>query len=264
MRYPAQAAALLYLERGYSFYPAMPGSKTPAFDLLPKAKAPDGIWRPTWRIYRDRQPTKGEIRHWFRRDPAPNIVWVCGVGGLTIFDLDSAAAIEMVRAIGLPDAPTVASRRGEHVYFNYSGPQLKYDFMDEAELLGEGRCCTAPPSVHETGHRYAWLRPLSEVPALPTWVIKAAQKPLPRPQPVPQQREKGEPYAMAALRNECNKLRNCGGRRNSATRTCAYTLRRWVPVLGFDRIASEIEQAAVATGLSESEARPVIRRGLTA
>jgi len=168
---------------------------------------------------------------------------------------------------GRPNTPAVRSRRGMHLYFAYHAYDLKYDALSGMELLSDGRSCTAPPSIHETGHLYRWITPLSvPLAPLPDWLIRATTRP-PRPVRPPTEiptGERGERYALGALRNKLQELQMCGERRNDATHLAAWRLREFVPVLGYERIAGELEAVAVSLGLSPTEARGAIRSGLSA
>ena len=71
---------------------------------------------------------------------------------------------------GHPDlaatAPTVQTSSGYHVYVTMDPiPRLKVSGVKNGELRGTGAYVLAPPSIHPTGHQYAWVNPLID--ALP-------------------------------------------------------------------------------------------------
>ena len=58
--------------------------------------------------------------------------------------------------------PTVKTSRGFHVYFRWVGSKTQR--FEDGDLQGEGCYCVAPPSPHEAGVMYEWVRPFTDTP----------------------------------------------------------------------------------------------------
>lgn len=86
-------------------------------------------------------------------------------GNLAVRDFDNMAAYERWASEYLSFAetlPTVETGRpGRHVYLR-SKNRLKTQSFDDGEFRGDGAFVVAPPSRHETGTAYQWLRGIPE------------------------------------------------------------------------------------------------------
>jgi len=126
------------------------GSKEPHFAALEHVHGST-----QWKRLGLRSASEPEIRAWFEFDPRANVGIICGQasGGLVVADIDRPASARDLR-----HPPTVIARakRGPHIYFQAAGP---VETMGAAwgELRGDGSYVVAPPSVHKSGHEYAWL-----------------------------------------------------------------------------------------------------------
>src|SRR5262249_22762622 len=83
--------------------------------------------------------------------------------GLAVLDVDprnggDLALEDLVHTYGpLPETPLVISGgKGPHHYFGLTGPLGKFDPGPELNLQADGALVVAPPSLHHSGHRYAW------------------------------------------------------------------------------------------------------------
>jgi hypothetical protein len=179
------AAALDYLRRDWSVVPQLPGRKHPCIK---------------WKPYQARRPDEEEVRRWFTQWPGAGIAAVLGpVSGLFIIDVDGEEAHQtlIARLGNEPAAPKVLSGSGlpyrYHLYFRH--PDLKTrakltPWHENLEFRGEGGLITVPPSIHQSGDRYAWApgRSVDEMPlpALPAEVLAALQLPRVSSTPLPE------------------------------------------------------------------------------
>lgn len=150
MRNPFLDAALGYREAGLHPIPLLPRSKRP---LVP------------WREYQERMPTVEEIQGWWAVCPDANVAIVLGRGAFAV-DVDGPDAEAALKAAGidLGNGPSSKTSRGRHVFFAGASPD-KIGLLTHVDVRGVGYV-VAPPSVHESGHVYAWERPI--VGSLPT------------------------------------------------------------------------------------------------
>jgi hypothetical protein len=135
-----------------------------------------------WKRYQTRRACMNTIRRWFL-DKEYGVAVVFGdiSGGLVRRDFDTMESYsqwagdfpELAEAL-----PTVATRRGRHVYATATPANLQAlrDLIDKPEgtgcirttdgelRVGVGSYCVVPPSVHPLGHIYQWLVPLPEGP----------------------------------------------------------------------------------------------------
>jgi hypothetical protein len=105
-----------------------------------------------------------QIRHWWTQWPHANVGILTGErSGLAVLDVDprngGALALEdLTQSYGpLPDTPMVISGgKGPHHYFGLDGPLRKFDPGPGLNLQADGAQVVAPPSLHQSGNRYAW------------------------------------------------------------------------------------------------------------
>lgn len=130
-----------------------------------------------WKQYQDRRTTE-MLKLWFS-GPRPSNWWVATgrISGVVVLDIDSEQAEEYWQQ-RLPDelAATTCSRtaKGHHYWFAISTDDLvpSWSHHDEAtglqwDVRAEGTGVVAPPSVHESGHVYEWIRDPSHLQPLP-------------------------------------------------------------------------------------------------
>ena len=166
------AAARAYFARGWSVIPVEPRGKRP---------------RVPWTAFQHRLPSQAEVDEWFRRWPDANVGIVTGaVSGLVVIDVDprhggEASLQELERSHGpLPRTVEAATGGGgRHLYFAHPGGTVanRVGLAPGIDLRGDGGCVVAPPSVHSSGRRYAWVdaRAPGESPLAPapTWIRTA-------------------------------------------------------------------------------------------
>jgi len=161
------AAALDYRARGYAPLPLDPsGNKQPYFAALERVHGSS-----SWTQLAARLASDPEIRAWFEYDPNANVGIICGQasGGLVVADFD-----RLVSADEFQHPPTVIgqAKRGPHIYFKVDGP-FSTTATPWGELRGDGSYVVAPPSIHESGHRYSWLVGPAECGLAPLAALKA-------------------------------------------------------------------------------------------
>lgn len=165
-----EAAALAYAARGWSPIPIEPRGKRP---LVP------------WLEFQQRIADGGEIAAWFARWPDANIGIVTGrVSGIVVVDVDARhgglhSLRELERAHGALPTTVEATTGGggRHLYFALADAAMhnRVGLRAGIDLRGEGGCVVAPPSIHPSGRRYAWVKgraPDALAPAaLPAWFV---------------------------------------------------------------------------------------------
>lgn len=177
---PLHAAALGVLARGWSVIPVEPRGKRPIV---------------AWTKFQSRQATPQEVERWFRAARTPNLGVVTGaVSNLVVIDVDvqhggsqSLARLELEHG-NLPD--TVEARTGgggRHLYFSHPGGVVhnRVGLAPGLDVRGDGGCIVAPPSVHPSGQRYAWIPGHAPdeiaLATLPAWLLHLARPPAARP-----------------------------------------------------------------------------------
>jgi hypothetical protein len=169
-----EAAAFAYAARGWSPIPIEPRGKRP---LVP------------WLEFQQRIADAGEIAAWFARWPDANVGIVTGrVSGIVVVDVDAqhgglASLRELERAHGAlpPTVQAITGGGGRHLYFALGDAPLhnRVGIRPGIDLRGEGGCVVAPPSLHPSGRRYAWVEgcaPDALAPAaLPPWFAALAR-----------------------------------------------------------------------------------------
>jgi len=126
----------------------------------------------------DAPVTLDTVRGWLTRWPDCQPGILCGPQfGLMVLDLDTAAALAYADVSGLPDAPTVRTRRGLHVYFqcpedvsiSYVG---KNALIPGLEIKADGMVL-APGCIHPSGTEYTAITPLDAPrPDAPDWLLQ--------------------------------------------------------------------------------------------
>jgi putative DNA primase/helicase len=136
--------------RGFSVFPVVYGTKTPAI--------------PSWAEYQHRSPTFDELAEWFGSSRRLNVAVVTGkVSGLFVLDIDSDAALAWANEHLPPCNMRVRTAKGVHLYFPYSGDlrvrnKVRTKFQGEhldIDVRGDGGYVVGPGSVHRSGLVYA-------------------------------------------------------------------------------------------------------------
>lgn len=119
------------------------------------------------------------IEKWWRKWPNANVGIATGQqSGLCIVDIDGPEGArllgELVRVNAvLPATLQVTSGRpdgGRHLYYACTAPS-GISAGGGLDLRGDGGLVVAPPSLHRSGTRYDWVRPLQKIAELPAWLL---------------------------------------------------------------------------------------------
>lgn len=121
-----------------------------------------------WRDFKERLPTKAELRTWFTAMPKANLGTVTGViSGIVVVDVDGPIGVRSARALGFNR--TLTSRTGGggyHLFYSTSEAILSRGRLyDGIDLKGEGGFVVLPPSAHISGKLYRWFRQRALAPA---------------------------------------------------------------------------------------------------
>ncbi|NJD37236.1 MAG: DNA primase [Geobacter sp.] len=152
-----------YAARGISVIPVRHKDKKPSI---------------SWKKYQQEHPDDETLVEWFS-DAKMNIGIVTGsISGITVVDFDTEEAIADAAARGfLTEGPIVLTSKGLHAYCKYANGHRNFQKNPDLpgiDLRGEGGYVVAPPSIHESGHIYAWLdgRGLDQpLPEVPEWIL---------------------------------------------------------------------------------------------
>ena len=98
----------------------------------------------------------GLIRRTLRKQPHANIA--ATLEGRTVVDIDGPKGEAAAEALKLEKTVKVKTKRGFHLHYLGApdGGAFKAEQVDV--LTGANRYVMLPPSIHESGHRYRWLR----------------------------------------------------------------------------------------------------------
>lgn len=216
-----------------------------------------------------------------------NIGLRCGpVSGVVVIDVDTQAALEeLAEIVGRDALITVTSKTadGWHLYYTCPGDveignsHEKLGLPDDVHVRGKGGYVVLPGSMHpEARVRYEWCEghgpddiELAPFPAALLERAKEAEQPRQRT-PASADTAIASPAASAAwarkaLEDEVDAVANTPeGERNNRLNTAAFNLGQIVGNGGLERgvVEDALFQAALVTGLPESEIRQTLTRAL--
>jgi hypothetical protein len=162
------AAARDYLARGWSVIPLLPREKRP---LLP------------WAEYQQRPPSSQDIDVWYRRWRDANVGVVTGAAsGLVVLDIDvhhggtqSLTSLEGEHGRVPHTVEALTGGGGRHLYFAHPGGMVhnRVGLEPGIDVRSDGGYIVAPPSLHPSGKRYAWVVAPGAAPLarLPPWLL---------------------------------------------------------------------------------------------
>jgi len=150
-----------YCKKKFSVIPLEPRGKKPAISA--------------WKDYQNERMPEKKLLRYFEADPDRNVGIVTGkASGIVVVDLDSKEAREFAKKNGFPDTPTVKTARGYHYYYAHPGNRTVRNATNllgvrGLDLRGDGGIVVAPPSIHETGVKYKWVKgkSLDDLPLAP-------------------------------------------------------------------------------------------------
>jgi Bifunctional DNA primase/polymerase, N-terminal len=259
------AAALDYASRGLPVFPCMPRGKMPAVA----------------RGFRAATTNPATIRRYWT-DPERNIGIPTGMpSGLWVLDIDGVEGEASLSALeaehgAIPKTRVSTTSRGRHVWFacHEPIPSNAGRIGPRLDVRGDGGYLIAPPSVHSSGHCYAFRGdPWQELAAAPQWLIDAAGA---RPERTITERAVAMihppcatgAYGNAALRTEIAALAATPpGFRNQALNRAAFNLFQLVAggELSEAEVIEALEQACEVNGLARDDGwgsvRATIRSG---
>lgn len=221
---------------------------------------------------RDATIAEDQIHSWWRMWPAANIGLVTGTE-MDVCDIDSeeglAALLELVGDQALTGPSVATGSGGWHTWVRPTGLGNRVGLLPGVDWRGRGGYVVAPPSLHASGQRYRWNRPLeTPLPVCPPALRQQVEGP--SAQLVlgePAQLREPTRYAQAALEGELAKVRAAQpGNRNHTLNRAAFALGQFVGANLLDRrtVERELTAAGRDVGLGPVEAARTTHSGLTA
>jgi hypothetical protein len=253
-------AAVRYAELGWYVFPLVPRRKVPltSHGLL------------------DASCDHGLVAAWWRENPRANIGVACSPSGLLVVDVDGEEAAQAwadlcARHHGHAKTFTARTASGWHHYFAGEGRSTTGRLAPGIDTRGRGGYVVVPPSVHESGTVYRWLK-LEGVPLapLPGWVAEALEPPPAAPVGEPRMLPIGSPYTrygLAALAGLVDEMAGTPeGQRNATLNALAYRAGRLVAAgeLAEAVAFQALVDAALTSGLEADEAGRTFRSGFEA
>jgi putative DNA primase/helicase len=217
------AAAIEFAARGWPVFPIRALGKTPL----------------TARGFKDATTDPTAIRVWWAKWPSANIAVATGPSSVVAVDIDGDEGEDSLVALTAQYGPlpeTLESRtgRGRHLFFVVTGSTIRNDIGRKLgrgiDVRGTGGYVVVPPSVHESGKRYEWIRGVSPAP-LPGWLLKKLSA------------------TLRVKNNNNGHTRIAAGQRNSTLASLAGTMRK-----------RGMSRAAILAALLDTTGNAVIRR----
>jgi len=277
-------AAQVYAALGYAVLPVWPprpggGCTCPKASACPwPGKHPLSTLVPHGAHDATTDPAR--VRAWWHELPDAGVALCTGPGALDACDIDGPDGVEALRAIlqhaGANTRSGPLARTGGggwHLPFAPTGLGNRVRVLPGLDWRGAGGLIVVWPSVHASGQRYTWARPLVPAGELPK--VPAALRRLLDPPPAASQPPPGgdgliraaSAYAAAALAGECATVRQTApGGRNHALNRAAFKLGRLMAARALTQaeVTAALLDAAMAAGLGRAEAGHAIRSGLQA
>lgn len=134
--------------------------------------------------YQTYRADQEQIRKWWSRWPSANIGILLEPSELLVVDLDSQEAREEVQQLGIYLTRVASTAKGLHYYYKRpkdcpAKRRIGLGQSGAIDILSKGYI-VAPPSQHQSGHRYSWRSQRGTV-SPPTWAVEALQETAPSP-----------------------------------------------------------------------------------
>lgn len=149
----------------------------PVFPLRPGAKTPM-----TRNGFLDATTDPNTITHWWQRAPDANIGLPTGQF-FDVLDVDGPPGVEALNHYlhmhYHHPGPIASTGKGWHLLFAPTNAHNATNLVPKVDFRGAGGYIVAPPSLHPSGDRYAWLPgrgPTLPLPPAPTWLTKLLQR----------------------------------------------------------------------------------------
>lgn len=169
------AVALEYLDRGWCVIPMR------TIAIGNQRKKPHIVWKQ----YQVSRPTRDDAAEWWTRWPDAGIGLILGpVSGTVAVDVDSLEAEQVFFDLlgGEPNTLKTlsGSRKPGKAHYLFRCPPFPTNarftpLHPKLELRGHGGYVVAPPSLHQSGNRYEFAEPKSEITELPEPLAKVWQ-----------------------------------------------------------------------------------------
>jgi hypothetical protein len=128
-----------------------------------------------------------KISVWWERWPDANIGIATGPeSGVFVLDIDgelgdAALSTHHRQGRNLPDTLTVSTGRGKHIYFRWPEGQTIRNSAGKLakglDIRGDRGYAVIPPSIHQTGARYAYIDPNASISDAPAWLLALVAQP---------------------------------------------------------------------------------------
>lgn len=205
----------------------------------------------SWKKWQEVRATPEQIAAW---DAGPhNVGIITGrLSGIMVIDVDGKTDMEF------PETWTVKTSKGYHYYFNLpDGADLRNRTraFPNIDIRAEGGYVVAPPSVHESGHVYEWIRSPedTDLADIPDFIFKD-REPAQTHRPVQQTARVSDgsnPYIEAAINGEISALSGAvEGTRNDQLNRSAFALAGLLPP---GKVYELLRPVALTIGLTASE-----------
>lgn len=144
-------AALLYIKSGYSIIPLQPRDKKPIRGF-------------SWAKFNEAPATETEVKEWWTKYPDANIGLITGsVSGVVAIDIDTwkGGSLEQVRAALPTGLISQTGSGGYHLIYDYpylNNEPIRNKVTRGVDIRGDHGYIVVPPSIHENGKEYKWIK----------------------------------------------------------------------------------------------------------
>jgi len=137
-----------------------------------------------WEQYSQTPPTEDEIRKWWTKWPTANIGLITGrVSGVVVVDIDTKKGADPNSVYDKRPTNLIArtGSNGFHLFYDYPGGvsrvpnRVNAGGIKGVDVRGDGGIIILPPSIHETGRRYAFVREGDPGHDFPDWLLHSSE-----------------------------------------------------------------------------------------